>query len=90
MVKGRIYGKRYVLSDNSGYTTRGNESLNTIDNFSLNRIISLCDHKIYRDGRRFAVYRWGVDPKQIEEQGICPENAKNQMENKDRKYLPFR
>jgi plasmid replication initiation protein len=57
-------------------TERRLESLDTIDNFSLNRIISLCDHSIYRDGRRFAVYRWGVAPKQIEEQGICPKKAK--------------
>ena len=57
-------------------TVRPLESLNTIDNFSLNRIISLCNHSIYRDGRRFAVYSWGVDPKQTEDQGICPEKAK--------------
>ena len=49
---------------------RRNESLNTIDTFSLFRIIPLHNHPIYSAGRRFAVYRWGI-----------PENSDRAMEN---------
>ena len=77
MAESRDIGREYGDTSNNWYTSRSdNESLNTIDNFSLNRIISLCNHSIYRDGRRFAVYRWGVIPQQGKDQGICPEKTK--------------
>jgi len=54
--------------------------LNAIDTFSISRIISLNDHPIYSDGRRFAVYRWGISSKLdiLKENGVCKVKGKSQ------------
>ncbi|MCP5363543.1 MAG: hypothetical protein H6743_01910 [Rickettsiaceae bacterium] len=54
-------------------------SLNAIDTFSISRIISLNDHSIYSDGRRVAVYRWGISSKLdiLRENGVCKVKGKS-------------
>jgi hypothetical protein len=40
----------------------------------------LNDHPIYSDGRRFAVYRWGISSKLdiLKENGVCKVKGKSQ------------
>ncbi len=69
-------------------TRRCHDALNAIDTFSLNRNILLDEHPIYSNGRKFAVYRWGVKLEPSIEKGS--EKCLNDPESQQNGKLPSR